>query len=187
MKPPKPILVIVEGADRVGKSTLVAELQNQLPRSIAFHFGAPEKLEDHILAPYNFLLNDPYLPSNYGHIILDRSFFSAMVYETTRRKGSFSFTDVEQFLERICAKFNLKLIFLTAEWCVVEPHHKQEVGEKQGFGSLEFRRYENNAWNHYSVLFNRGFRLSSSECKRYHKRSNDFHITVSDVLPFITT
>jgi thymidylate kinase len=78
------VLVLIEGGEGVGKSTLAAALGDALgPRARVVHYGPPER---HPLAEYELDM-DWYRPCSGDHLVLDRGFMSELVY-SYRYRGS---------------------------------------------------------------------------------------------------
>lgn len=74
------MLIVLEGADGTGKSTLAAELAEHLGTEV-LHFGPPE---DHPLAEYQLPL-DGYRAGAGQHVVVDRMHWSQEVYGPLHR------------------------------------------------------------------------------------------------------
>lgn len=74
------MIIIVEGPDGAGKTTLINKLLTQYPHAKTYHFGAPAKGEDQLLRYALPMINSPD-----DMLIYDRSWYSEFVYGPVMR------------------------------------------------------------------------------------------------------
>lgn len=91
------MIIIIEGCDGAGKTTLIESLTTQYPFAKTFHFGAPVAGEDQFLRYAKPILEaDPL-----DVIIYDRSWYSEFVYGPVMR-GKYEFLpEHSQILEKL--------------------------------------------------------------------------------------
>jgi hypothetical protein len=120
----------VVGADRVGKSTIIKELKNELlknysEKEIAIaHFSGPGPEDNSPIDQYTRVLDKITTPV----VICDRFGSEVCFYEEFRRR----FTIPEDFahsIESYAVSWSKRfaLLYVTAEWQTVRPRHEQEI------------------------------------------------------------
>lgn len=130
----KPVTVVLLGADRVGKSTII---ENTLRRfrhrnihATALHFSEPQPhhsspIEQYI-GPFNSVLE-----RTPEFVLCDRGFSEVCFYDEFRRRISISHEWAQAaesyFLER---SSDVKVFLLEREWKWSQPHHLIEVREE---------------------------------------------------------
>ncbi len=111
----KPIIIIVEGCDLAGKSTIVNALSKKMPgivMKITARPNSKDKHEIHKLKTYYYSVLD-YINRFYQSkvVILDRFFPSEMVYSKVKR-GYEAFADLEyKEMEKVLGHRNHILIY----------------------------------------------------------------------------
>ena len=128
-------MIIVEGIDGVGKTTLVDYLVTQGMKK--HHFGYDEKNLD-LITKYMRLLD-----KDTSSLVLDRSFISEMVYGPVLRGGSK--IDLEAYTKLLLAykERGLSIIYLTAP--------KDELLKRRQYDDSDYANIENyyNGLNSY--------------------------------------
>jgi hypothetical protein len=167
----KPITVVLLGADRVGKSTIVTNTIKKLEKdgfgAKALHFSGPQP---HHSSPIQQYIEpfDSVLETMPEFVLCDRGFSEVCFYDKFRRHISISHEWAQAaesyFLER---SSNVKVFLLEREWEWSQPHHLIEVREeypnatawwiKNKMKAREAEHYAyydymHNYLNHYSLL-----------------------------------
>lgn len=129
--------LLVEGIDRVGKSTLINNIMNKLGYYQVIHFGKPQVLERYSNNPdplmtyqYQLFLNMFQMMSSPGaHLIFDRAHLGECVYAPIYRKysGDYVFELEEEYIRNSTSSDQDKLILLVEDFTV--SHHFKSDGE----------------------------------------------------------
>ena len=101
-------MIIIEGLDGVGKSTIVEKLKEYGFTNLHYDY---DKSSNDLLAKYTSVLKY----QNLDNLIADRSFFSEMVYGSVLRGGSRISDD--QFVEllKLYSNIGTKVIYLSSD------------------------------------------------------------------------
>lgn len=101
-------MIILEGLDGVGKSTIVEHLKQFGFSNLHYDY---DSANNDLIKKYSSISNR----TDLNNLIADRSFFSEMVYGTVLRGGS-RISD-EQFVDllKLYASLNVKVIYLTSD------------------------------------------------------------------------
>jgi hypothetical protein len=140
----KPVIVVVLGADRVGKSTLVEktkeEFQKQNIDATTLHFSGPRPHHDSPIQQYIEPL-DLTLDSMPEVILCDRGFSEVCFYDKFRRHVDIS----EEWAQAAESYFSSKaskvhVFMVKREWEWSKPHHIVEIKQEQPDASLYYIR-----------------------------------------------
>lgn len=139
-------LVIFEGPDRVGKSTLSNWFAATLDTKVT-HFSTPDPHLKKLDPQYQYR-NLPKPQDTNGHLVLDRSWISGLFYEVTRRKSVpnwQSVLDLESHLKSM--GWSIEYIYVDRLWSTsLLLEHITEVTQGEGYGTLADRMYEHHLW-----------------------------------------
>lgn len=118
----KPKLIIFEGADCVGKSSIAQGVCEQLDY-IYLHFGKPN-----FEKPWGYQYSEIPVSQSY---VLDRSWISGIFYDNYRRakldqRLVFSYMGLFMHMHD---KFDIQYVFVTRPWSTTELAHKAEIAE----------------------------------------------------------
>jgi len=123
-------LLIVSGADRVGKSTLISELVNKLgDKAISFHHGAPPFDAQHVFDFYRFNLAK-WAETEAEWCIFDRSHVCSWCLEERRRHNFGLKEDIVDFeLELAESDFKVLHVPVYRPWQWSSLKHVEELKE----------------------------------------------------------
>lgn len=124
-------IYIIEGLDRLGKTTLIKNIKNALGYYEVIHFGKPELLDAYFnaryegeeqilrqkyLYQYNTFLNSMKLVSSNSRLIFDRSWLGEAVYSNLYRgyDGNYVFDLEKEY--NLYRKDYIRLILLTEDF-----------------------------------------------------------------------
>lgn len=140
----KPVIIVVLGADRVGKSTLVSrtleEFQNQNIDASALHFAGPQPHHDSPIRQYIEPLECT-LDTYPEVVICDRGFSEVCFYDKFRRHVLISEEwahSAESYFSSKASKVHVFMIKRDWEWS--RPHHIVEIRQQQPDASLYYVR-----------------------------------------------
>ena len=153
-------IYILEGADRVGKSSLAQAFSHQ-SRIPLVHFSTPNKQIQKELGhyyQYDILLTKPL-----EDIILDRSWVSDLFYDMFRRQQSPAFKAAMQLEHAlVCRGYQLEYIFVHREWGQkLWLEHLREIRNMEGYGDFKQRKLEHFNWPH---LFEKWTQATQGNC-----------------------
>lgn len=128
-------IIILAGADRVGKTTFSNKLLNELSKyqSAAFeHFGAPDKERQRQFG-HNYQYTD-YVGSHNWHehsvVIWDRSWICGLVYDVSRRNKMPAWWEAFKLEEHLISlDIQVLILAFNVPWELVIDGHKQELAE----------------------------------------------------------
>jgi len=130
----KPIIIVVLGADRVGKSTIVSNTLKQYKDididATALHFAGPQPHHNSPIEQYTQPL-DAALDIMPEVVICDRGFSEVTFYDKFRRHVDISeewaFAAESYFLSKAS---NVHVFLLKRSWEWSRPHHIKEIKEQ---------------------------------------------------------
>jgi hypothetical protein len=141
----KPVIAVILGADRVGKSTLINKLKTQLENSHALdisslHFSGPQPHHHTPIQQYTDPL-DALLQDWTPQVILcDRGFSEVCFYDKFRRNidttEEWALASESYFASRAC---RIKVFLLKKEWETCKPFHLAEIKEQNPDSSLYYQ------------------------------------------------
>lgn len=140
-------LYIVEGADRVGKSTLSNYLAARLNLPLV-HAGKPEA---HLQASLGHNYQYDYLLTHKQSRVLDRSWISGLFYDLMRRNQPPNLRASWQLENQLIdAGYELNLVYVYRYWStLLASQHLLEVKQGLGYGAPEERVLEHFAWPYF--------------------------------------
>jgi hypothetical protein len=167
----KPITIVLLGADRVGKSTIIhntkERLQQQNLDAAILHFSGAKPFHSNPIEQY-ILPFDANRETMADYILCDRGFSEVCFYDDFRRRITISHEWAQAaesyFLEN---SFQVKVFLLEREWEWSQPHHLAEVQNEEPNATawwiksqMKAREAEHHAYydymhaylNHYSLL-----------------------------------
>lgn len=104
------MIIIVEGPDGAGKTTMIEKLKKRYPAAMTFHFGAPVEGEDQLLRYAVPMLKHPE-----NTLIYDRSWYSEFVYGPVMRNRHELRPEHSKLLEALAYKHGSPIVYyLTA-------------------------------------------------------------------------
>jgi hypothetical protein len=116
-------LLIISGADRVGKSTFCQKLNHNV-----FHFSAPKDEDSHIFKMYKDVLDKN---EKEKCLIFDRSYVCAYILEEFRRHSTNHILDIFEFEMKLMREgWDIKHIGLSRPWNWVAKYHLKELIEE---------------------------------------------------------
>lgn len=142
------VLLVLEGADRVGKSTLARHISAALDTPV-YHFGAPDKQRQAKVYQYQYY--DLFKQIKEQPIsILDRSWISGLFYSLHRRRQS-SYPDYQssRFLvqDAHCMGFDIIYFFVARQWDdQLIQEHKAEILANPKSETMSQRWFEHHSW-----------------------------------------
>lgn len=137
-------LIILEGADRVGKSTYAQTLAEQTGYPIE-HFGKPD--QEIITHTERYFYQYDHLFAIHKNRILDRSWISRILYTTLRDNLDINLQDFYDLHDRLSKIYTIDYIFMDRQWDDnLEKEHLLEIQNKEGYGTLEERKREHFAF-----------------------------------------
>ncbi len=156
----KPVIIVVLGADRVGKSTLVTrtleEFESQNIDATALHFSGPKPQHNSPIVQYIEPL-ETVLQTSPDVIICDRGFSEVCFYDKFRRHVAISEEwahAAESYFSAKASKVHVFMVKRDWEWS--RPHHIVEIRQQEPDASLyyvrnqlEMRRAEHYAYYEY--------------------------------------
>ena len=139
-------IIILEGPDACGKSTLAKDVAKRLHPSSLIHHG-PYKSEQTIWQHYLFSMLPAY--ADLCHVILDRAWISEPIYGEAYRNGANRVTVAQRrMLERVALGRGAGLVFCRVPWNVAAPKftERKKIGAEMLTDLSElrlvFRGYE---------------------------------------------
>ena len=125
------MLLIVSGPDRVGKSTLIREIQNELgPQNCAvFHHSAPNPRQSDVFATYR---EEIAVTDEEKHIIFDRGWPCTFILEQLRKRNSGHFDqliELEMWINEVVPS-GVMHIGQLRPWNWSAPLHIEELREE---------------------------------------------------------
>jgi len=131
----KPTTVVLLGADRVGKSTIIENTAERFKRKgidfLSLHFDGPKPYHSSPIEQYTIPF-DLAIDSMPEFILCDRGFSEVCFYDEFRRHISISheWAQVAEsyFLEK---SRNVKVFLLERDWDWAQPHHFEEVKKEE--------------------------------------------------------
>jgi hypothetical protein len=126
-------LIIVSGGDRVGKTTLIAELQERLGEEncSVYHHGAPEGYTEDVFDFYRLHIEE-WVASGKEWCIFDRSWACSFCLEDFRRKTNGqldAMAELEIQLIKCAEIFSITHLGLKRPWHWSAKHHILELSE----------------------------------------------------------
>ncbi len=126
------MLIIVSGPDRVGKSTLIAKLADELGDCTVAHHSAPPKNQANI---FDFYKDDivNWVDSKVGHCIFDRAWPCSFILEQFRRNNLGhleDLIDLELWVNDVVAD-SVVHVGQFRPWHWSAPLHVEELREEQ--------------------------------------------------------
>ena len=141
---PKPVTIVLLGADRVGKSTIISNtLQKYLDQdrdAVALHFSGPQPHHSNPIEQYTVPF-DSVLETMPEFILCDRGFSEVCFYDKFRRHVNISHEWAQAAESYFVDKSQAVHVFFVKrswEWCL--PHHKMEVQDLYPGCSAWFKR-----------------------------------------------
>lgn len=141
----KPVIAVILGADRVGKSTAISKLKAQLESShdldvSLLHFSGPQPHHHSPIQQYIDGL-DTLLQGWTPQVILcDRGFSEVCFYDKFRRNidtsEEWALASESYFASKA---FKIKVFLLKKEWEVCKPFHLKEIKEQNPDSSLYYQ------------------------------------------------
>jgi hypothetical protein len=135
----KPAILVILGADRVGKSTMIADLKNsllgcsveRLNQVVTLHFSGPKPHHDSPIEQYtdplDLAINNP----SPNVIICDRGFSEVCFYEKYRRgvdiSEEWAWTAESYFASRAS---RIRVFMIKRDWEWSKPFHIQELNNE---------------------------------------------------------
>lgn len=174
-------IIILAGADRVGKTTFANKLLNELSKyqKVAFeHFGAPNKERQHQFG-HNYQYTD-YVENHNWHetptVIWDRSWICGLVYDVSRR-SKMPAIDKAFELEEYLMKRDILVLILTfnVPWELVIDGHKQELAE--GTSPVKTLKQARDEHYLYQVTVSSYARQSDFPFATIERDNDDYRIT----------
>ena len=122
------MLIIVSGPDRVGKSTLIEEMAEQLEGGcFVAHHGPPPEDQDNIFDFYREDL-EVWSESGHKHAIFDRAYPCSYILEQHRRRNAGHFEDVIDFEIQLASQVqDVVHLGVFRLWYWSAPLHLEEV------------------------------------------------------------
>jgi len=152
----KPKLIIFEGADCVGKSSIAKSVAKRIGGKY-LHFGKPD-----FNKPWAYQYTE-ICSNSWAHYVLDRSWVSGIFYDNYRRANldqDLVFKYMGLFMH-MHSLFDIQYVFVTRPWTSVVSAHKAEI--EQGVTNsmpggkrvltLAERKAEHNAFNINNPVF----------------------------------
>ena len=126
-------LVLFAGGDRVGKSTLIANISSDLgpDKCSTYHHGVPDTTNDNIFDIYRNNINRWLETTNTEYALFDRSWACAYVLESYRRHSYGHLDDVID-LELEClsdSRYDILHVAVEKPWSWSAKHHLIELNE----------------------------------------------------------
>lgn len=167
----KPKLIIFEGADCVGKSSIAQGVCEQLG-GMYLHFGKPD-----FEKPWGYQYVD-ICSDSWEYLVLDRSWISGIFYDQYRRdvldqKLVFSYMGLFMYMHN---KFDVQYAFITRPWTDARLAHEAEIaagvtnsmpGGKRVL-TLDERRSEHESFNLGNSIFSYYHHWLDSNAFVYH-------------------
>ncbi len=124
------MLLVVSGADRVGKSTLIENMWRAIDEETFIqHHSAPPRDQENILDVYQEAI-DTWEMSGCKHAIFDRAWPCTHIYEQLRNKNAGFLEEVIDFEMNLRRRgINVVHIGQFRQWCWSAPKHLVEVDE----------------------------------------------------------
>lgn len=123
------MIYILEGIDRNGKSTLAEEF-----KKLGYHYVFFGKVDfDPYDMHFNFITNElPKLVKKYQNIVLDRSYFSELVYGSFFRNKHYYKLDKYDYLDKFLNTFfKVKIVYcqtdINTNWQLIQKENKKEI------------------------------------------------------------
>lgn len=160
--PKLPKILMFFGADRVGKSTLIASIEKILvddgKKVKIAHFSGPKPHHHSPIEQYTEVLDPLFKEGFYDFILCDRCGSEVVFYDSWRRRVNTSNQWALSFESYIISQAETARIFLVEkDWEEVEQYHIQEILDQTGKNcsqfyinmELETRRKEHYAYYDY--------------------------------------
>jgi hypothetical protein len=140
-------LYIIEGADRVGKSTIANLLAAKLDLPVC-HTGKPDA---HLQATEGHNYQYHYLLTDKQSRVLDRSWISGWFYDLFRRQLAPNVRAGWQLESQLTeAGYELIVIYVYRPWTPsLAAEHNREIANSEGYGDQEQRALEHFAWPYF--------------------------------------
>lgn len=122
-------LLIFSGGDRVGKSTLVDEVADQLGRSncLVYHHGTPPENQENLFDFYRDHVQE-WMASDKEWGLFDRCYPCSVVLETFRRHNNGHLDDIYDLeIELMDCPFRTVHILVHKPWSWSAAHHVTEI------------------------------------------------------------
>lgn len=125
-------MIVLEGPDLAGKSTLANALADAIPGSNIVHFGPPQPGEDLMVTYLQAILNAVDTP---GVTIFDRLHVGAFTYGKVMRNREDLDIDELSSIDCILDRYGAERLYVTAPWSVIQQRMKDReedfVNEEQ--------------------------------------------------------
>lgn len=142
----KPKIIIIDGADCVGKS-LIARLLAEHFNTEVKHTGKPDPIKSakNPLYQYEYLfkqVKDGAPPVT----ILDRSWYSGIFYSVMRRLEQPNLSLYRGWEKALSKHYDLHVFYVSRPWYLCCLAHREEILNKEGWGNIEDRSTEHLSW-----------------------------------------
>jgi|688.fasta_scaffold79233_6 thymidylate kinase len=174
-------IIILAGADRVGKTTFANKLFDKLSKDQAIdfnHFGAPNK-ERQRKYGHNYQYTSYVKNHNWDKariVIWDRSWICGLVYDVCRRSKLPAMNEAFE-LEDYLIKLNIQVLVLTFKvpWELVIDGHKQELAA--GISPVKTLKQAKDEHYLYQATVSSYARLSYFPFATIERDDDDYQIT----------
>jgi hypothetical protein len=135
-------LLVFSGADRVGKSTIIKEIAENLDSVRTYHHGAPPHEPESIFDFYRDHIQE-WVAGGEEWCLMDRAWPCSFALETFRRRNNGHLDDIIDLeLELLQCDFKVMHVVIRQPWCWSAPRHLEEIEQLKPNAPLWITRDE---------------------------------------------